>query len=93
MSIWLVLLSGATGAIAQVVPVLQLSSATWSNNQFSVSFRSLISAQYRLWYTTSTNFASWTNYAWVWGTGGIQVLTDPAATNAQRSYRVEMVVE
>jgi alpha-tubulin suppressor-like RCC1 family protein len=70
--------------IASVVPV----NPVWSHNVFSVSVPSQSSLVYRLEYKDSLLESNWTALPLVAGNGSVLTLTDTAATNSQRFYRV-----
>ena len=61
-----------------------------AGNQFSVSLPTYPGKNYVLEYQTSISGGSWTPTATAYGYGGVQTLTDPAATTAPRFYRVRV---
>jgi M6 family metalloprotease-like protein len=62
---------------------------SWSAGQFKVVLPTAPGKNYALEYRDSPIAGSWSALPAVQGTGGLQVLTDPAANGPQRSYRVK----
>jgi hypothetical protein len=78
---------GCDEGLPLVVPAM--STATWTNNTFSFSFQSQPGVTYQLQQTT--NLASptiWTPAGSLVGDGTFRTLTDTAATNQMRFYRL-----
>jgi hypothetical protein len=95
-AILLVLLAGSRIATAQaarltvVAPPL-LINPSWSNNQFTVSIAAAPGSVCTLEYTTSLTSAQWqTAVSNILVTAPPQVVTDNAATDPQRFYRVRL---
>ncbi len=71
-------------------PVLftPLSQPKFGTNSFSVSLPTQNGRVFMLEYKKSLTDSNWTALPLAAGVGGIQILTDTAATNSQRYYRV-----
>jgi hypothetical protein len=71
-----------------VPPVL--STINWTNQTCSVTLQSNSGSSYTLEYRDSLSLTTWLALPAVSGNGAVLTLTDPAATNRQRFYRVRM---
>ena len=65
-----------------------LVRAAHARNQFSLLVPTYPGKNYVLEYKTSLKATTWTPSTTAFGHGGLQILTDPAATNSPRFYRV-----
>lgn len=73
------------------LPVTQalLTAPSFNGNTFNVALPTQSGRVYGLEYKNSLSNSNWTLLPLVPGNGSSVLLTDPAATNAQRSYRVQ----
>ncbi len=78
-------LSGETGIVSPVT----LTNPTWHGNNFTVSFQSQNGVSYTLQYTKGFGPSSWTIVQTASGNGGSLTVTDSAASDPQRFYRVK----
>ncbi len=78
-------LSGAGSIVSPVT----LSNPTWNGNTFAVSFQSQNGVSYTLQYTRGFGPSSWTIVQTASGNGGSMTMTDSAASDPQRFYRVK----
>lgn len=67
---------------------LALSNPARTNHSFSLSLPTSGGKTYALEFKDSLTQSVWTELPAVTGNGDVMILTDPAATNAQRFYRV-----
>ena len=74
--------------LADSLPVPQLLNAAWKGPQFSAQVQTLSPRNYALEYKNSLAATNWTAVCTNAGNGALSILTDPAATNAQRFYRM-----
>jgi uncharacterized delta-60 repeat protein len=65
-----------------------LSTPQITSNVFSLSFPSLANANYTLQYITNATQTNWISAVSTNGTGSVMSLSDPAATDSARFYRV-----
>ena len=83
--------AGATHSVFLVgLAQPKIFRAAHTSNQFSLCVPSYPGKNYALEYKTSLNTPAWTPTPPIRGNGGLLTLTDPAATNAPRFYRVEV---
>jgi hypothetical protein len=68
-------------------PALALT-AFYDQGRFSVLVQTAIGKSYSLEYKSSLEQTAWTSLPGVPGTGALQLLTDPAAADPRRFYRV-----
>jgi alpha-tubulin suppressor-like RCC1 family protein len=68
----------------------KLFRAAHTAGQFNLCVPTYPGKNYALEYKTSFDAAAWTPTPPIRGNGGLLILTDPAATNAPRFYRVEV---
>src|SRR4029077_854259 len=66
----------------------QLVRAARAHGQFSLSLQTFAGKNYALEYKTNLTTGVWAPAATLRGSGGLQFLTDPLATNRARVYRV-----
>jgi len=68
----------------------KLMRASHAGSQFSLLLPTYPGKNYVLEYETSLKAANWTPATTVCGHGGLQILTDSAATNSPRFYRMRL---
>jgi uncharacterized membrane protein len=83
----------SASTVVEVLPltVPELQQAAMQTNGFQFQFTGQTSANYTIQYTTNlTPPASWNTLQNIYySTGGLYQITDPAATNSPRFYRVQ----
>jgi hypothetical protein len=67
---------------------LAISQPVYENGSFSILVETVIGRNYALEYKSGIEQTEWTSLPGVPGSGGIQSLKDPAATDQRRFYRV-----
>jgi sugar lactone lactonase YvrE len=72
-----------------VVPPV-LSTVNWANQTCRVTLQSNSGFSYTLEYKDALSLTNWLTLPTLTGNGAVLTLTDPAATNRQRFYRVRM---
>jgi hypothetical protein len=77
-----VLLSGSP-------PVAKMLLPAWNGSRFSALFQTLYRKNYALEFKNTLAASNWTALPTVAGNGALRLLIDPAATGAQRFYRVQ----
>ena len=74
--------------LADSLPVPQLLNPAWKGHRFSAMAQTLSPRNYALEYKDSLAATNWTAVSTNAGNGALRILTDPAATGAQRFYRM-----
>ena len=76
--------------VAGTLPTAKLLSSRWHNGCFSTVFQSINRNSYSLQYKNTVMATNWTTISTNLGNGALKLLSDPAATNSQRYYRLKL---
>jgi hypothetical protein len=80
--------SHSLALVAGSLPVPRLLSPTWQTGRFSVLLQTLHRKHYALECQNSASATNWSPLPTNLGNGALRLLSDPAATAAQRFYRL-----
>ena len=80
--------TSAVAAVAVGIPEPRLSAMDWAGNCFSFTFQTMPGVLYVTEYKESLTDGVWTELERRFGSGGLELVTDPAAGGTMRWYRV-----